>query len=239
MSKSQYCILVLMLLLQMVCGLYLMAEDPQVSIQAPENTVVTGSTISDGASEATAVKIADGKPRNKAQLLRIGDNVLYRVLEDRDEPINLTVSDSGELMIPYYGPITVVGKTVEEVMAMAEAALEGTLYEKATVQMSLQRNVAGLSMGTVYLGGRVNNIGAVQVDPTKKSTVAKLILAAGGFADFADGADVRVIRRNAETGDVETIHVDVSAIIEDGHLDKDIEVRDGDFIIVPKRLFNW
>lgn len=172
-------------------------------------------------------------------LIEVGDVLLYRVIEDRDDQVALSVMDSGEVYIPYYGPVQAVGKTPTELAQNVKELLEKDLYEKATVLLSLQMASPSSFSGTVFLSGKINRIGPIQIDPAKDNTVAKLILSAGGFSDFADSSHVRIVRRNTSTRELETIVVDVAAVIEDGKLDEDVKIFDGDFIIIPKKLINW
>lgn len=167
------------------------------------------------------------------------DLLLYRVLEDRDPPIKLQVSETGTVCIPYYGELSVAGKTLAEAKASITLALEDSFYKKATVFLSLEQDNDMLTPSLVYLGGKVNKVGPIPLDPMKQNTVTKVILAAGGFADFADDSKVKLVRKSPDTGIVKTFHVDVAAVLEKGELDQDLEVIDGDFIMVSKRLFNW
>lgn len=175
----------------------------------------------------------------KDVLIRSKDILLYRVLEDREPAVKLQVSEVGTVFVPYYGELAVAGKTLEQIKTIFTLALESSLYKKATVFLSLEQDKDMLSPRLVYLGGKVNKIGPVALDPLKKNTVTKVILAAGGFADFADDSQVKLVRKALDTGAVQTFHVNVAAVLEKGELDQDLEVTDGDFIIVPKRLFNW
>lgn len=175
----------------------------------------------------------------KDVLIRSKDILLYRVLEDREPAVKLQVSEVGTVFVPYYGELAVAGKTLEQIKTIFTLALESSLYKKATVFLSLEQDKDMLSPRLVYLGGKVNKVGPVALDPLKKNTVTKVILAAGGFADFADDSQVKLVRKALDTGAVQTFHVNVAAVLEKGELDQDLEVTDGDFIIVPKRLFNW
>src|SRR5712691_6543373 len=53
-----------------------------------------------GSSFVTSMESLDDKHR-----LGIGDRVRFRIVEDRDEPKALTVTDSGELDIPWLGSV--------------------------------------------------------------------------------------------------------------------------------------
>ncbi len=180
-----------------------------------------------------------GSITQKDTLVRVKDFLLYRVLEDRDPPVKLQVSEAGTVFIPYYGEMTVAGKTLSDIKDAITQALESTFYKKASVFLSLEQENETPANSLVYLGGKVNKIGAIPLDPSKRNTVTKVILAAGGFADFADDSDVKLVRKLVDKDEVKTFHVNVAAVLEKGELDKDLDVMDGDFIIVPKRLFNW
>lgn len=172
-------------------------------------------------------------------VIDVGDVLLYRVVEDRDQEVAVAVTESGDIFIPYFGAVRAVGKTPSELAQDIKTALEEDLYRKATVLIARQLAAPSSFSGTVFLSGKINRIGPIQIDPSKDNTVGKLILSAGGFSDFADSSNVRIIRRDAETHDLKTIVVDVAAVIEDGKLDEDVKIYDGDFIIVPKKLINW
>ncbi len=45
------------------------------------------------------------------QKLGPGDRVTYRVIEDQDDPRSLTITDSGDLEVPYLGLVHAAGKT--------------------------------------------------------------------------------------------------------------------------------
>src|SRR6266704_4092804 len=57
-----------------------------------------------------------------------GDRVTYRVIEDEDEPRSVTVTDSGDLEVPYYGLVHAAGKTSRQLAREIKALLERQLY---------------------------------------------------------------------------------------------------------------
>lgn len=175
----------------------------------------------------------------KERIIQVGDKVIYRVIEDRDPPVTIPVLETGQIIVPYYGPIQVEGLTITQLTKKIERLLTKDLYEKATVILAVQKPAPASFLATIFLSGRVNRIGPMQIDPNKDNSLSKVILTAGGFADFADSSGVQIIRKLPDSEDTEIIEVDVKSIIEKGKLEKDVEVKDGDFIIVPQRLFNW
>jgi protein involved in polysaccharide export with SLBB domain len=67
--------------------------------------------------------------------------------------------------------------------------------------------------------------------------VSKAILAAGGFSDFSDKKNVRLIRKSGSG--TQTFVVNVVEIWEKGKLDKDLVVQPEDLVVVPARLVNY
>src|SRR5262245_55949248 len=67
------------------------------------------------------------------QKLGPGDRITYRVIEDQDEPRALTITDSGDLEVPYLGLIHAAGKTSSELAKEVKVRLEQRLYYQATV----------------------------------------------------------------------------------------------------------
>lgn len=169
--------------------------------------------------------------------LASGDRLTYRVVEDKDKPVSITVTDSGELEVPYYGRVRAQGKSCMEVAQLIKSRLEQDLYYKATVILALdQMGRQIISPGRVYLTGAVRGPGAIEIPGDEKLTVSKAILRVGGFADFGNQRKVMLIRKSRDGKSTTTI-IDVRAILE-GQLDKDVEVEPGDTIRVPERTFN-
>jgi polysaccharide export outer membrane protein len=168
--------------------------------------------------------------------LRIGDRLSMRVVEDREAPVSLFVTDSGEVEVPLIGRVHAKGLTCKRLAYEIKAPLERDYFYKATVIVAL--DMAGLkSPGTVYVTGQVHNQGPVDIPPDETFTVSKVIMRAGGFADFANKRKVKLIRRKRDS--TETILVNVDEVVRKGRLDKDPVVEAGDTIIISERLINF
>src|SRR5271166_1897452 len=165
--------------------------------------------------------------------LRIGDQLSVRVVEDRQSPVSLLVTDSGEVEVPLIGRVLAKGKTCRQLAYAIKAPLEREYYYKATVIIAL--DAAGLkSPGRVYITGQVHNQGPLDIPPDETFTVSKAILRAGGFGDFANKRKVKLVRKKGNS--TETIVVDVDLIVRKGRTDKDPVVEPDDTIVVPERL---
>ncbi len=166
-----------------------------------------------------------------------GDRLSYRVVEERREPIALTVTDSGEMEVPFIGRIQAAGKTCKQLAYLIKPQLEKEYFFKATVIIGLD-TLSQRSRGKVYLMGQVRTQGAVDVPAEETLTVSRVILRAGGLADFANRRKVRLVRKIAG-GKTETTIVDLVDILDKGKIEKDPVVEPDDLIIVPERLINF
>ena len=186
---------------------------------------------SSAAAYTTSMEVLDDE-----RPLRIGDRLSMRVVEDRELPVSLLVTDSGEVEVPLIGRVIAKGKTCKQLAYAIKVPLERDYYYKATVIIAL--DVAGLkSPGRVYVTGQVRNQGPLDIPPDETFTVSKAILRAGGFADFANKRKVKLVRKKG--GSTETTIVDVELVVKKGRTDKDPVVEADDTIIVPERLINF
>ncbi len=167
-----------------------------------------------------------------------GDRLSFRIAEEGDEPVLVTVASSGEIDFPYVGRINASGRTCKAVADEVRGILEKSFYTKASVGLALE-TASTLPMGTYFVTGQVMKQGAQEIPRDREVTVAAAVLEAGGFADFADRRRVRLIRPSAEGGETKRFTVDVKAVLERGDARKDMIVKPGDYIVVPERMFNF
>ncbi|MBV8901777.1 MAG: polysaccharide biosynthesis/export family protein [Verrucomicrobia bacterium] len=168
--------------------------------------------------------------------INVGDQLNFRIVEDEEQPVILTVSDSGQVEVPYAGKVQAAGKTPRELAYDVKRVLEGGLYKKATVLISLDRRTVQ-SPGTIYLTGEVSHQGPLEIPPNEQLTVTTAILRAGGFSDFANRRKVKVLRK---IGSGEKVYlVDVKQVLDKARGDLDFTVKPGDVIMVPARIINW
>jgi len=169
--------------------------------------------------------------------LEVGDSINYRVVEDRGEAVTLPVTDSGDVEIPMAGRVRAVGKTPRALAREVKQLLEKTLYQKATVVVGLAKATTA-PLGKVYISGQVASQGSYEIPRGEPLSVARLIIEAGGFADFADKRRVRVVRQGSD-GNKQRITVDVKDVLEKGEIEKDLVLEPGDFVHVPERFINF
>jgi protein involved in polysaccharide export with SLBB domain len=162
---------------------------------------------------ATATYALDDKHR-----LAPGDSVSFQILEDKNPPKSLVVTDSGELNVPYIGRVNVANQTCQQVAQKLKVALERDYYYRATVILGL--DVASKVVGRVYVVGQVRLQGAIEIPSEENFTVGKAILCAGGFGDFADRKNVTLVR-SSPSGNRLTFQLNMVDILDKGQSEKD------------------
>jgi len=171
------------------------------------------------------------------QKLGPGHKATYRVIEDQDETKSLTVTDSGDLEVPYYGLVHAAGKTTRQLAGEIKTLLERQLYYQATVIIAVDVVNKTRVNGKVYVPGQVRNPGGFEIPAGENVTVGKAILSAGGFSDFSDKKHVRLVRKTPN-GEKTSI-INVLDAWEKGKLENDPPVQPDDLIVVPARLVNY
>jgi polysaccharide export outer membrane protein len=180
-------------------------------------------------------------PADRDKVLGAGDIVTLEILEDKAAPVPKRVSDTGDLDVPYIGRVHVAGRNCSEAAAQISKLLEAEYYFTATVRLAIDQvsNVKANGIaGKIYLSGDVKAPGPQEIPPGEKLTVSGAVVKAGGGTQFADLRKTKVTRKNKD-GTSKTIIVDVKAVLEQGKLEQDVELMDGDFVFVPRRLFTW
>jgi len=82
--------------------------------------------------------------------------------------------------------------------------------------------------------GEVNRQGIYRFDGAAPCTMMHLIFKMNGFPTYADTREIKIIRRSSD-GNEEELIIDASRILEDGNPDEDVNLENGDRIIVPAR----
>jgi protein involved in polysaccharide export with SLBB domain len=185
--------------------------------------------------------------------LHPGDQVSFRVIEDRDDAVPRTVTDTGEVDFPYVGRLKVQGMTCRQVAEELKKLLEVDYYKRATVIVGLDviKDRQTAAHDVAWIVGQVRQIGPQELSPVQPLTVSQMILRAGGFGDFADQRRIRVLHQSAPSSTLPDATaaaqtnkgsdmrvVDVKAVFEGKSKDDPI-VLPNDLIVVPKRLVNF
>jgi len=208
----------------------------QLAARLSTNTVASASNSAASSPSTNAVLIQLDQ-LDDVHKLALGDRVSYRVIEDKEDPKELFVTDAGELEIPNLGRVSAVGKTCSQLASQIKTVLEKKYYFQATVVLSV--DIISKTRGRIYLAGRVKVPGYQDIPTDEIFTVSKAILRAGGFSDFADQRHVKVTRKRNGALDGEVITIDVVKVLEKGQAGQDLELQPDDRVFVPSKLYNF
>lgn len=203
--------------------------------------VLVGFILTSGLAKSVCAAPADpvvAAPVDRDKVLGVGDIVTLEIVEDKEAPVTKKVTDTGDLDVPYIRRVHVVGRTCFDVAAEIAKLLEVDYYHKATVKLNIEqysREKLG-TVGKVFLFGDVKVPGVQEIPAGDKLTVSGAIVRAGGATQFGDLKKVKLTRK-LKGGASESIIINAKAVLEEGKLEQDRELRDGDNIFVPRRLF--
>jgi len=212
---------------------------PATNFLSGSATNRTGSALAPGVTNAAGQTSTNSMDAlNDKYRLAVGDRISFRIEEDEEEPKSITVTDSGEVEVPYIGRYSAAGKTCKELAQALKVELEKQYYYRATVIIAVDAMTK--SRGKVYLVGAVRAPGPQEIPSDEVFTLSKAVLRAGGFTDFADKRNVKVTRQGSYAGmEEQTFIVNVADILEKGKIDSDPTLQPGDLIYIPERLVRF
>ncbi|WP_319022833.1 polysaccharide export protein [Salinicola avicenniae] len=132
-----------------------------------------------------------------------------------------TVYSDGSIFYPYVGRIQVAGRTVEDVRDQLQRSLATYITEP-----QVDVKVAGYNSQKVYVTGQVEQPGVMPVTNVPM-TVLDAVNLAGGLNGEANWHDVVLTRGDEET------HIDVHDMLQNGDLEQNRLLQDGDVLHVP------
>lgn len=178
-------------------------------------------------------------PKKKAEAksetaYRIGidDRLQVAVWRNPDLSVTVPVRPDGKISVPLIGDVQAGGLTPTEVASDVRNKL-GYFIRDPNVSIIVTE------MHSSEFVNRVRVTGAVRTPQTfpyrPGMTVLDAVLQAGGINDFAAPERTKLHRRAQSK--TEVIPIRLGSILNKGGLDSNIEVKPGDIIAVPERLF--
>jgi len=165
---------------------------------------------------------------------RIGVDDVLQITVWRNPELSVTVPvrPDGKISAPLIGDVQAGGNTPMQVAAIIKDKLSTYIREpNVAVILTQLRSHEFLS--------RVRVTGAVRTPrsmPYRQGmTVLDVVLEAGGINDFAVPNRTKVYRRLKAK--IEIIDVDLGDILNKGKLETNVEIRPGDVVTIPERLF--
>lgn len=201
--------------LSLICALFLLSG---CSTLPPAGS----DTLAQGNQEAAVAEY----------LIGVDDQVQVNVWRNPELSMSMPVRPDGMISLPLIGDVQAGGRTPSDVAAeIRERLSEYVRDPNVTVILTDLRNHEYIS--------RIRVTGAVQT-PTSIAhrqgmTVLDAVLQAGGVNEFAAPSRAKLYRKaGAET---QVFPIDLSGILNEGKLATNYELRPGDIITVPERLF--
>ncbi|MGE9295976.1 MAG: polysaccharide biosynthesis/export family protein [Puniceicoccales bacterium] len=171
---------------------------------------------------------------NAKDAIKVGDQLEYMVIEDREPPEVLLVDEEGQMDVPLLGRISAVGYTPQSLALHVSELLKKDYYHQATVVVEPYKETG--RRGVVYVMGEIPREGAVEIPSGEILRVSGAIMRAGGFNVYADPSRVMLIRPDVENPEnSERMEVNVAEILETGRMDRDLIVKPNDRIFVARR----
>jgi polysaccharide export outer membrane protein len=153
-----------------------------------------------------------------------GDKLRIEVYKDTQLSQSVQVRPDGKVTLPLIGDLEASSKTPIELRDAITTALK-EYVTNPTVTVIVVEALAS----QVYVMGEVTHPGTMQLHgPT---TILQALAMAGGFKEFANTKDVKVLRPRDGSNSVETIRFNYKDVINGDA--KPFYLRSGDTVIVP------
>jgi polysaccharide export outer membrane protein len=201
------------------CALLLV---PPALVLADQNQPQTKRTDAAPAAAKRADAAGQARPAEDDYRLGAGDKLRVEVYKDQQLSQSLQIRPDGKITLPLIGDVRAAGLTPIEL----REAITSSLKEYVTnpvVSVIVVETVAS----QVFVMGEVNRPGSIPLPGAL--TVLQALAMAGGFKDFANTKDIRVLRRGPSGP--ETIPFNYKSAMK-GEA-RPVYLRAGDTIIVP------
>jgi len=176
-------------------------------------------------------------------VLGVGDQIqidIFNFPEFTDQNGEFTIPVDGTIRLPWVGQINIQGLTINEASNAIEQAYAPYLKEPSvTLNLLFPRPLTVAIIGEVGRPGTYalrfdeGTQSELSVDRTAQwPNVTQAIQLAGGITQSANVRNIQVRRQRASTEEV--INIDLWALLKSGEIYQDINLRDGDTILIPK-----
>ena len=175
---------------------------------------------------AARTAVAAQATESRDYVLGAGDVIRINVFDRPEMTTETRVSETGKIRFPLIGDIDVGGQSTGEVeKRIADLLISGNYLRKPQVSVI----VMTYRSQQISVLGQVNRPGRYPLEQPSK--LSDMLATAGGIAP--SGADTVKLVRYIQ-GRPQLMEFDQTQMFEAGQLDKDISVRGGDVIYVPR-----
>lgn len=152
-------------------------------------------------------------------VLSSGDELEVFFTGQRTDRGTYAINSQGILLIPDFPPIPAVGRTIGQVRISVEAAAQNLHNTKPYVSLASVRQIGVLVVGHAKRPGRQTL--------TVFHTVLDALMEAGGIEKTGSLRQIKLVRDGRST------RIDLYALLMHGSTHIDMQLRDGDRIIIP------
>lgn len=165
---------------------------------------------------------------------RIGvdDRLQITVWRNPELSTTVPVRPDGKISVPLIGDVQAGGNTPTQVAAIIKDKLSAYIREP-NVAVILTELRSHEFLSRVRVTGAVRTPRSMPYRPGM--TVLDAVLEAGGTNDFASPNRTKLYRKGKTK--TEVFDIDLADILTKGKLDSNFELRPGDVVTVPERLF--
>lgn len=168
----------------------------------------------------------------KEYRIGVDDSISINVWKNPELSVIVPVRPDGKISMPLIGDVLAAGKTPEEVSLDIKNELKNYVRDpNVTIIVTDLRSHEFLTR--IRVTGAVENQSSMNF--RQGMTVLDAILEAGGINDYASPDKTKLYRKIS--GKTRIIEIYLGDILYRGKLTTNLELRPGDIITVPERLF--
>jgi len=171
-------------------------------------------------------KVVPDLPQDEDYRIHPKDVLNITVYPDETLTRSVEVNAHGFISFPLVGKFEIQGLTIFE----AEKRLAEVLEKDYLVDPVVSIKVESYHENIAVVMGEVKAPASYPIDPSGRTTLMRLIAAAGGFTDIANPSGIKIIR--TVDGGEKTIQVNANQIISGKK--KDPVIESNDLVIVPE-----
>ncbi|MBE9010453.1 SLBB domain-containing protein [Pseudanabaenaceae cyanobacterium LEGE 13415] len=167
---------------------------------------------------------------DEGYLLGSGDRVRIDIFGVPEYTGEYQVMADGTINLPLAGGVSVQGLTLRQASDtisrryseyLTRPVITVSLLAARPIQVAVSGEVARPGTYTTTLGD------------TGIPTLSRMVQMAGGIKQSADLKQVEIIRRRPGGGGTQNFRVDLSRLLNGGDLSQDVQLRDGDTVVIP------
>jgi polysaccharide export outer membrane protein len=159
--------------------------------------------------------------------LAAGDKLRIDVYKDAQLSQSVQVRPDGKITLPLVGDVAAAGRTPLELRDAISGVLKDYITNPVVTVIVVEATAPPVPV--VYITGEVNKPGALSLTIGPMSVLQALAMA-GGFTDFANRKDIRILRKGKDG--METLKFNYKDALNEGNKREPLLLQAGDTVIV-------